>query len=182
MQYQLGTGPQEFNLGVGNDYDPIGAVAVWVDSDTAPTKLFLRYRTEGGWMISETHLAVASGADYDEALAKIPTAPGQMDNEPFPEGYYGAAQMHDPAVNWYIYEIPLGSPYFNVKSGDWLMIAAHATVLNKGENGSAWAEGSSFDPVVPIPELPALVLLGGGLLGIAGYILIRRKKTVSAVR
>lgn len=177
IKYQLGVGAKEYDLGEGKNYTPIGAVAVWVDNDAAPNKLFIRYRTEGGWMLTDTHLGVASGISGDDisaALAKIPTIPGLMDQQPFPSGYYGASMTHNPMVAMYTHEIPLGSPYFNVQSGDWLLIAAHAACQNGDESGSAWARGSGYNPGVPIPELPALVLLGVGLLSIAGFIVIRR--------
>ena len=94
-------------------------VTVWDDG----TYLYVKYDTVGGWMLTETHVAVASSLDGIPQTKKGNPIPGQ-----FPFG-----TEHDPAVNTYTYVIPLDS-----LSG-WIFIAAHAVVVNGCQEETAWA-------------------------------------------
>jgi hypothetical protein len=91
---------------------PVGTVGVWNDEDT----LYVRYVTDGDWMLAETHLAVETSEG---------DIPQNKKGNPIP-GHFEYSMDHDPLVQEYTYEIPLG---------DWvpctdLVIAAHAVVVD----------------------------------------------------
>lgn len=80
------------------------------------TELMVTYRTNSDWALTETHLAVGT------EMSQIPrTKKGSPK-----VGKFNYKSIHDPAVIFYSYTIPLSE--FDVSSGEDLIIAAHAVV------------------------------------------------------
>jgi hypothetical protein len=173
IKYQLGTGTQVYDLGLGNGYTQVGTVTVSVDA----TQITVKYDTNSGYYLTATHLAVASGADYAAAIAKIPNQPGKFNKTPWPSGYYGA--LTDPMANLttFSYSVPLS--YFpGIGNNGWVLIAAHAGICGT-QTGTAWANGLGHPPSQPLPELPAGLLLGAGLAAIGAIIFIRKQPALT---
>jgi len=91
-----------------------GDVIAWDDGSS----LFVKYVTQGGWRITETHLHVSKSPD------DIP----QKNGNPIP-GQFDYKTEHDPSVTEYTYTVPLPTGW---EPGDGLYIAAHA-VVKSGE-------------------------------------------------
>ena len=118
------------DLVAGQNID-VGTVTVRDDG----TNLFVTYETTtGGWVLSETHLAV------ETSVEAIP----QKNGNPIP-GKFEYKTDHSSSTTSYTYEIPLG----DWKVGDTLVVAAHAVVQLK-ESGevvqeeTGWGEGDDF--------------------------------------
>jgi len=70
-----------------------------------------------------------------------------------------------------------------IPTGDYLVV----TVYNNDSIGHMvdFTDGSSYlispetDPGYPLPEIAAGILLGGGLIGLVGFIVMQKKKTVA---
>jgi hypothetical protein len=122
--------PQEVILYAGQNIDA-GNVKVWNDA----TNLYVQFNTSGDWVITQTHVAVAT------SLAGIP----QKNGNPVP-GLFPYKEVHDPAVTTYTYTIPLGS----WEAGQELYIATHAALALLDENGNViqtetgWGFGPNF--------------------------------------
>lgn len=102
----------EVTLYAGQDID-VGTVTVSNDA----TNLYVEYSTTGGWLLGETHLAVAT------SLSGIPqTKTGNPK-----VGKFDHQMEHDPPVTDYTYTISLADAGYD--PGDALVIAAHAEVL-----------------------------------------------------
>ncbi len=102
-------------------YD-VGDVLVWNDGDF----LYVKYVTTGGWVLGETHLAVAT------SLGGIPhTSKGN----PVP-GLFEFSADHAPGTTEYTYQIDL-----DWADGTDLFIAAHAGVCGPGMDGTTPAQG-----------------------------------------
>lgn len=88
----------------------------WVTVCNDGNNLYVTYTTRWGWMLAETHVAVAT------SLAGIP----QRNGNPVP-GRFPYGTEHGPGVTSFTYTIPLG---------DWgpctdLVIATHASVYRE---------------------------------------------------
>jgi hypothetical protein len=88
-----------------------GDVFVWNDGEN----LYVKFLADDGWLISETHLHVATSS------SDIP----QKNGNPIP-GKFEYNKEHDPWVSTYTYIIPLSE----WDGGQDLYIAAHAAVMN----------------------------------------------------
>ncbi len=87
----------------------VGWVHVWNDCDY----LYVEYITEGGWELTETHVAVATSfEDIPQTKKGNPKV-----------GHFPYKMTHDPPVTLYTYEIEL-----EWTAGTKLYIAAHAVV------------------------------------------------------
>ncbi|MBN1188278.1 MAG: hypothetical protein JXA46_00855 [Dehalococcoidales bacterium] len=182
IKYQIGTGKMVYDLGLGSSYEKIGTLTVWVDSDSAPTELYVQYNTTGGWVMTQTHLAILavnSETTVEEAIEMLPsTSPGQFDKGTWPSGYFGASDTYDsPYETTVQYDIQHDN--LPLTSGEWLFIIAHASVQNDTE-GTVWANGYGTSIVESVPELPAGLLLGLGLAGVGTIVIINRRRAVSA--
>jgi hypothetical protein len=116
----------------GQNYD-IGTAVVTLDDG----ELCITLNTVNGWVMNETHVAVAP------VLDSIPQT--GSDNPQVGKFYFGTE--HDPAVTTYTYCCdPLD---FIWEPGE-IFIAIHAAVVKLDENGdviqeeTAWAEGPEF--------------------------------------
>jgi hypothetical protein len=110
-----------------------GTVTCSMDGNT----LYIEYATSGGWMLSETHLAVAG------SLQGIPVA---RSGNPIP-GHFPFKAMHDPPVAVFGYTVDLDAQ--GLAEAEMLYVAAHAVVkmFSGGSvvnEQSAWSEGEPF--------------------------------------
>ena len=105
--------PTVTNLIAGQHIN-VGTVTAWDDG----VYLYVRYSTTDGWVLTETHLAVATSLDGIPQTKKGNPIPGEF---PYSE-------EHCPPVTAYTYKIDMGEEGFEV--GDMLYIAAHAVVFN----------------------------------------------------
>jgi hypothetical protein len=109
----------------------VGEVSVSDDG----ANLTVKYVTTDGWVINETHLAVA---ESDGAI------PQTKKGNPIPGQFEYKNESQDLGITEYTYVIPLDD-----LSGD-VCIAAHAAVAHLNETGfvdqeeSAWGDGTSF--------------------------------------
>jgi len=103
--------PMSIDLMAGQNIDA-GDVQVWNDSDN----LYVKYTTENGWCLSETHLHVAGTLGEIPQTKKGNPIPGQFDYK----------DEVDCETEW-LYTIPLPED----SCGDELVIAAHAVVIQK---------------------------------------------------
>lgn len=92
----------------------VGTVTAWDDG----AYLYVKYSTKDGWVLTETHLAVATSLDGIPQTKKGNPIPGKF---PYSEEHY-------PPVTVFTYKIDMGEVGFGV--GDTLYIAAHAVVFN----------------------------------------------------
>jgi Ca-activated chloride channel family protein len=112
----------------------VGEVVVYNDLDY----LYVKYKTTGGWSMTETHLHVATSANA------IP----QKNGNPTP-GQFAYSNDHNPAVTEFEYKIP-----WTWAAGTTLYIAAHAVVQKQVgldtectpiyQTETAWADGDDF--------------------------------------
>lgn len=112
----------------------VGTVVVANDD----TDLCIQIETTGGWVMQETHVAIA------RTLEEIPqTGSGNPKI-----GQFGLSAEHDPAVTSFDQCIPLAG--YGYLPGETLYLAVHAVVVLEGEGGeplqeeTAWAEGTEF--------------------------------------
>jgi hypothetical protein len=167
--------PQSVNLYMGKNGPSIGIVTI----EEISGNLVVTYQTDASYPMSETHLAIASGASTQDAIniimqGKNNPSPGSFANLATVIGCYGAGDIHSPPVNTYSYQVSLTR--FGSATG--VVIAAHAVIAING-NPSAWAD---VRPVQSVPELPAAALLGIGLAGIGTFIFIRRRRSTASTR
>ena len=112
------------------------AGTVEVGNDTE--NLYVTYRLEGGWVMTESHLEVALSLDG---------IPQTKTGNPIP-GQFRWKRSHDPPAVAYMYKIGLGEVGF--EADDLLYLAAHAEVRFVDGTGtvirqeSAWAAGIQF--------------------------------------
>ena len=105
---------------------PVGSVIISNDEDN----LYVTYQTDGDWLITETHLDVATRPEDLKQTSKGNAIPGQF-------AYHSE---HNPGVTTVTHTIdlaawPAGSP---------LYIAAHSVVVSASGSETAWAEGLDF--------------------------------------
>jgi len=111
----------------------IGTVTTCTDGNN----LYVKYTTNGDWVLTETHLAVAT------SISSIPQT--QVGNPMVGRFPYQATHA---SVNEYTYVIDLEQA--NYSEGTQLYIAAHADVLLSDEQGNvvceetAWGDGDGF--------------------------------------
>ncbi|HSW58355.1 MAG TPA: hypothetical protein VLH15_08140 [Dehalococcoidales bacterium] len=85
-----------------------------------------------------------------------------------------------------IIEVKVQSGAITINNGNWLALRLTnnsnlARTVYTGEgNEASCVTSPNTDPGYPIPELAAGILLGAGVLGLGGYLLMRRKKALVA--
>jgi hypothetical protein len=104
----------------------VGSVVVENDGQN----LYVTYRTDGNWLITETHLAVATRPEDLPQTPKGNAIPGQ----------FAYQTSHDPGVTEVTHTIdvtawPAGTP---------LYIAAHSVVVSAAGSETAWGQGTAF--------------------------------------
>jgi hypothetical protein len=133
MNFSAHTAENPFvtNLIAGQSIDA-GDIMVWNDE----TDLYVKYKTDNGWMLTETHLEVEVSV---EDLAQTGSGSPKI-------GKFDYKSTHDPPVTEHTYVIPLDS----WGPGTTLYLAAHAVVVKKMDDGgwqeeTGWGEGDDFD-------------------------------------
>jgi hypothetical protein len=122
--------PQQVTLYAGQTIN-VGNVMVWNDA----TNLYVQYNITGGWVMTESHVAVAT------SLSGIP----QKNGNPVP-GQFPYKTVHNPGVTTYTYTIPLNQ----WPVGQQLYVATHAVVQLIDGNGNViqtetgWGNGPGF--------------------------------------
>ena len=112
----------------------VGGVSVSDDD----VNLTVKYVTTDGWVINETHLAVA------ESAAAIPQT---KKGNPIPGQFEYKNESQDLGITEYTYVIPFPLSW---EAGTELYIAAHAEVAHLNDTGfvdqeeTAWGNGTSF--------------------------------------
>lgn len=112
-------------------HEPVGTVTVYNDGTT----VHVIYETTDGWLMTETHLDVAT------SLSDIP----QKNGNPIP-GHFSRSQQHDPPIDRW-------EETFNIDDEGWtpcqtdLYIAAHAVVVSFDETCIDFETYSEFDPI-----------------------------------
>lgn len=125
----------EVRLIAGQRFDA-GTVSCWVDDNT----LFVRYETAAGWMLAETHVAVAAALDG---------IPRTRTGNPI-VGHFPLHSTHDSPASGHTHTVDLDA--WGLADLDELYVAAHAEVgLYSGgelvQEESAWGEGERFLPI-----------------------------------
>ena len=112
----------------------VGGVTVANDD----LELCIQIETTGGWVMAETHVAIA------RALEDIPqTGSGNPQI-----GHFALSAEHDPGVTQFDHCIFMDE--YRYVPGETLFVAVHAVVILLGENGeplqeeTAWADGLEF--------------------------------------
>ena len=120
---------------------PVGTVSVWNDG----INIYVQYETTGDWVMTETHLAVATTSD---------SIPQNKNDNPIP-GHFQYNHEDRGCIKSDPYTIPLSEiGAGGIECEELLYIAAHALVQKQiGTDGSgtpifqtetAWAEGVPF--------------------------------------
>jgi len=115
------TSPDVFTLYAGQDID-VGTVSVWHDG----VELHVTYNTTGDWVLTETHLAVATSIDG---------IPQNKNDNPIP-GKFSYKHEDLGGVTSDPYMIPLNG--WDVETE--LLIAAHASLLNLVDTVDVYAD------------------------------------------
>lgn len=105
---------------------PVGSVVVENDGQY----LYVTYQTDGTWLITETHLDVATRPEDLKQTSKGNAVPGR----------FAYKSEHDPGVATVTHTIDLTA----WPSGTQLFLAAHSVVVSVSASETAWAEGLDF--------------------------------------
>ena len=105
---------------------PVGSVTVENDAQY----LYVTYQTDGNWLITETHLDVATRPEDLKQTSKGNAVPGR----------FAYSSEHDPGVVTVTHTIDLAA----WPSGTPLFLAAHSVVVSASGSETAWAEGLDF--------------------------------------
>jgi hypothetical protein len=105
---------------------PAGTVVVENDDQY----LYVTYQTDGDWLITETHLDVATRPEDLKQTSKGNAVPGR----------FAYKSEHDPGVTTVSHTIDLAA----WPSGTQLYIAAHCVVVSAFGSETAWGEGMGF--------------------------------------
>lgn len=105
---------------------PVGSVIVENDAQY----LYVTYQTDGNWLITETHLDVATRPEDLKQTSKGNAVPGR----------FAYKSEHAPGVATVTHTIDLTA----WPSGTQLFLAAHSVVVSSSGSETAWAEGLDF--------------------------------------
>jgi hypothetical protein len=105
---------------------PVGSVVVENDAQY----LYVTYQTDGNWLITETHLDVATRPEDLKQTSKGNAVPGR----------FAYKSEHDPGATTVMHTIDLSA----WPAGTPLFLAAHSVVVSASGTETAWAEGLAF--------------------------------------
>lgn len=105
---------------------PAGTVIIENDAQY----LYVTYQTDGNWLITETHLDVATRPEDLKQTPKGNAIPGR----------FAYKSEHDPGVTTVTHTIDLAA----WPSGTQLFLAAHSVVVSAAGTETAWGEGLDF--------------------------------------
>lgn len=105
---------------------PVGFVTIENDEQY----IYVTYQTDGNWLITETHLDVATRPEDLKQTPKGNAIPGR----------FAYQSEHDPGVETVTYTID-GTAW---PAGSQLYFAAHSVVVSSSGSETAWGEGIDF--------------------------------------
>lgn len=105
---------------------PVGIVTIENDEQY----LYVTYQTDGDWLITETHLDVATRPEDLKQTPKGNAIPGR----------FAYQSEHDPGVATVTYTVD----WTAWPSGSQLYLAAHSVVVSASGSETAWGEGIDF--------------------------------------
>jgi hypothetical protein len=105
---------------------PAGSVTVENDAQY----VYVTYQTDGNWLITETHLDVATRPEDLKQTSKGNAVPGR----------FAYQSVHTPGVATVVHTLDLTA----WPSGTQLFLAAHCVVVSATGSETAWAEGLDF--------------------------------------
>lgn len=111
---------------IAGQHIPVGTVVVENDEQY----VYVTYQTDGNWLITETHLDVATRPEALRQTSKGNAVPGR----------FAYKSEHDPGVVTVTYTIDLAA----WPSGTQLYLAAHSVVVSDSGSETAWGEGLDF--------------------------------------
>jgi hypothetical protein len=180
----------EMNGGPGDDGQTgsvsiaSGASLIWIADQAAETDV--TFAADGAWKVE-----LATNSKWvDSAASGCDVLIGEWDST---LGFVAFSSVFDMySVTWntaigkYIFELKGQSDDETVFTGKNLAIeitnndtASHIIYTGEGNKASCLTSPQN-DPGYPLPEIAAGILLGGGLIGLVGFIAIRRKKVTAA--
>lgn len=107
---------------------PVGEVCV----DNDGNDLHVEFKSADGWVLLETQLVAAASM---EGIPRGGSGQPQLGRFPYRE-------THSPSVSIFTYSIPLSE--LGVEPDAKVVIAAHASMSQGGEEEGAWASGKRF--------------------------------------
>lgn len=116
-----------------------GEVCVHNDDDD----LFVTYTTVDRCVLTESHLAASLDEPGDGEWVDRDNRWQNRSGNPSP-GRFSHQTDHDPAVDTFVYTLPLAAISGGAEPGDELFIGAHAVVECNGRSESAWGDGERF--------------------------------------
>jgi Calx-beta domain len=111
---------------IAGQHIPVGTVTIENDENN----LYVTYQTDGDWLITETHLDVATRPEDLKQTSKGNAVPGR----------FAYKSEHDPGVATVTHTIDLTA----WPSGAELYLAAHCVVVSASGSETAWGEGMDF--------------------------------------
>ena len=111
---------------IAGQHIPAGSVIIENDEQY----LYVTYQTDGDWLITETHLDVATRPEDLKQTSKGNAIPGR----------FAYKSEHDPGVTTVTHTIDLST----WPSGTDLYLAAHSVVVSTAGSETAWGEGMDF--------------------------------------
>lgn len=111
---------------IAGQHIPVGTVVVENDEQY----LYVTYQTDGYWLITETHLDIATRPEDLKQTSKGNAIPGR----------FAYKTEHDPGVDTVTHTIDLA----DWPSGTELYLAAHCVVVSDSGSETAWGEGLDF--------------------------------------
>lgn len=111
---------------IAGQHIPVGFVSIENDEQY----LYVTYQTDGDWLMTETHLDVATRPEDLKQTSKGNAIPGRFAHQ----------SEHDPGVATVTHTIDLTA----WPSGSQLYFAAHSVVVSASGSETAWGEGVDF--------------------------------------
>jgi LPXTG-motif cell wall-anchored protein len=145
-----------------HDYDPTTCISTWTYIVTAGSKdishWVLAWCNESA--IEDTSEAFVYGYDPETEITGIK----------FETDHGGGVVLAGTSRTFWIQLRGCGDYYEKLRD----VTTKTGTRVDKGE--VTGPKGFDATPCAPVPELPTIILLGAGLLTLAGYVGLRRKK------
>ncbi|HSW58356.1 MAG TPA: hypothetical protein VLH15_08145 [Dehalococcoidales bacterium] len=155
-----------------------GASAIWLADQVAQANVTF---TAGSWGLT---LVTDSdwGTNGDKCLVEI----GQWDGASFISEVSTTAQItYTVSGLTNIVKLNIQTAPVTIANGNWLAlkitnndIKTHVVHTGDSKHNSNLLSPQT-DPGYPLPEIATIILLGAGVLGLGGYILLRRRKAAT---
>ena len=146
-----------------------GNSVVWIADEAALTDVGFPAGTWGGliYLTSEVSGTIVLDVGHSDNTADNFTS-------------NGATQSIDPEGGTF-FSVSIIANGFDISSGDFLAFkmtnnTGSTIAVDTGGSSQSYIVSPPSDPGYPIPELPTIVLLATGLVGLAGYFGLKRRK------